>query len=149
MIVNRRSFFKLIISILVPQIAGGIGSFFTAPEISIWFSTLQKPAFNPPSWVFAPVWTTLYFLMGIAAFLVWERGWNDIQIRKALGIYSLQLILNVLWSIIFFGLHSPFWALIDLILLWLAILLTMVSFHKISRPAAYLLTPYIAWVSFA
>jgi len=143
------NFFKLVIAIVVSQLAGVIGSIFTVSSISTWYVTLQKPSFNPPNWIFGPAWTTLYFFMGVAAFLVWRHGFEKKEVRRALTIFGGQLVLNALWSIIFFGLHNPFWAFIEIIVLWLAILWTIFAFYKISRPAAYLLLPYILWVSFA
>lgn len=141
--------FKLIIAIVVCQFAGVIGSIFTVSAIPTWYATLAKPALNPPSWVFGPVWTALYALMGIAAFLVWNKGWGRKDVRRALTVFGIQLVLNALWSIIFFGLHSPGWAFADIIALWLAIVWTMVLFYRISKPAMWLLVPYILWVSFA
>lgn len=141
--------FKLIIAIIISEIAGIIGSVFTISTIPTWYATLIKPALNPPAWIFGPVWTTLYALMGISAFLVWKKGWDRRDVRKALAVFGLQLVLNAIWSIIFFGLHSPLWALVDIILMWLAIIWTMVLFYKISKPAMWLLVPYILWVSFA
>lgn len=141
--------FKLVIVIAVSELAGIIGSVFTVSAIPNWYSTLIKPALNPPSWVFGPVWTMLYALMGIAAFLVWKNGWERKDVKMALGVFGIQLFLNAIWSIIFFGLQSPGWALVDIVLLWLAIVWTMVVFYKISKSAAWLLVPYILWVSFA
>ncbi len=143
------SFLKLITTIIVSELAGIIGTIFTVSAIPTWYTTLAKPALNPPSWIFGPVWTTLYLLMGIAAFMVWKKGWDRKDVRKALAVFGLQLVLNAVWSIIFFGLHSPLWALIDIALMWLAIVWTMVLFYKISKPAMWLLLPYILWVSFA
>ena len=143
------SFFKLIIAIVVSELAGGIGSLFTISAIPTWYAGLAKPALNPPSWIFGPVWTTLYLLMGIAAFLIWNKGWGRKDVRKALYVFMIQLVLNALWSIIFFGLHSPLWALVCIIAMWLAIIWTMALFYKISKPAMWLLLPYILWVSFA
>ena len=143
------NFFKLAIAIVVAGLAGAIGSVFTVSAIPNWYAGLVKPALNPPSWVFGPAWTTLYALIGIAAFLIWKSGWDKKEVKKALGVFGIQLVLNALWSIIFFGLHSPGWALVDIIALWFAIVWTMVVFYKISKPAAYLLVPYILWVSFA
>ncbi len=140
---------KLIIAIVVSELAGIIGSVFTAPSIAGWYATLVKPILNPPAWVFGPVWTTLFALMGIAAFLVWKKGLDRRDEKIALGIFLGQLVLNTLWSIIFFGLHSPVGALIEIVFLWLAILATIIAFAKISKPAAWLLVPYILWVSFA
>ncbi len=141
--------FKLIIAIGVSELAGIIGSVFTISAIPNWYAGLVKPALNPPAWVFGPAWTTLYALMGIAAFLIWRMGWERKEVKMALGVFGTQLFLNAIWSIIFFGLQNPGWALVDIVLLWLAIVWTMVVFYKISRPAAYLLVPYLLWVSFA
>jgi tryptophan-rich sensory protein len=155
--------FKFIIALGVSLSAGVVGSLFTSPAIqSGWYAGIVKPALNPPAWVFGPVWTTLFALMGIAAFLVW-REYDKLtlsevegliiqrkrQIKIALGIFLSQLVLNTLWSIIFFGLHSPGGALVEIMFLWLAILATIVAFYKISKPAAWLLVSYILWVSFA
>ncbi len=140
---------KLIISIVVSELAGIIGAFFTTPSIAGWYVGIVKSPLNPPAWIFAPVWTTLFALMGIAAFLVWKKGLDRRDVKIALGIFLGQLVLNTLWSIIFFGLHSPKGAFIEIIVLWLAILATIIAFKKISKPAAWLLAPYILWVSFA
>ena len=143
------SFFKLITAITISELAGIIGSLFTISSIPNWYTTLIKPALNPPSWVFGPVWTILYALMGIAVFLVWNKGLKHKNVPKALSVFGLQLALNACWSIVFFGLKSPGWALINIILMWLAIVWTMNIFYKISKPSMWLLVPYILWVSFA
>lgn len=140
---------KLIIAVVVSELAGIIGTFFTISAIPNWYTTLTKPALNPPSWIFGPVWTTLYAFMGIAAFLVWKKGWDRKDVQKALAVFGLQLVFNAVWSIIFFDLHDPLWALVDITLMWLAIVWTMVLFYKISKPAMWLLVPYILWVIFA
>ncbi len=140
---------KLVVSIVICQLAGLIGSLFTTPSIPTWYATLQKPSFTPPNWLFAPVWTTLFVLMGISAFLVWRKGLNDKQVRISLSIFGAQLILNILWSIMFFGLKSPLVGFIEISILWLAILFTILKFFKISKTAGILLIPYILWVSFA
>lgn len=140
---------KLIIAIVLSELAGIIGSFFTAPSIPTWYAGIIKPDINPPAWVFAPVWTTLFAMMGIAAFLVWQKGLDRKDVKIALGIFIVQLILNTLWSIIFFGLRNPGGALIEIVFLWFAIFATIAAFAKISKPAAWLLVPYILWVSFA
>lgn len=146
---------KLIIAIGISLLPGIIGSLFTAPAISGWYAELIKPAINPPSWVFGPMWTILYILMGIAAYLVWrsyaeQNDPNEKRKRRnALIIFDIQLILNAAWSIIFFGLELPGTAFVEIVLLWIAILATIYVFYPISRRAAYLLIPYIAWVSFA
>lgn len=141
--------FKLIISIAICEMAGSVGSVFTAPSIATWYATLIKPTLNPPAWVFGPVWTTLFALMGAAVFLVWRTGLSSARVKIALAIFAVQLMLNTLWSIIFFGLHSPGGAFIEIVALWIAIVTTIIVFAKISRPAAWLLAPYLAWVSFA
>ncbi len=141
--------FKLIIAIVVSELAGIIGSVFTTPSITGWYTGIVKPTLNPPAWVFGPVWTTLFALMGVAAFLVWKKGLDRRDVKIALGIFFGQLVLNPLWFIIFFGLHSPGGALIEIVFLWLAILATIITFARISKPAAWLLVPYILWVSFA
>lgn len=150
------NFFKFIIAIVICELAGIIGAVFTAPAIPTWYATLAKPTLNPPSWVFGPVWTTLYFLMGVAFFLVWKQHSKIVEdverLRKwksAIAIFFFQLALNIFWSIIFFSWHNPGAAFLEIIFLWLAILFTIMAFFKISRSAAYLFLPYIFWVSFA
>jgi tryptophan-rich sensory protein len=141
--------FKLVISILICQGAGIIGSFFTRRSIPEWYAYIHKPTFTPPNWVFAPVWTSLFTLMGVAAFLVWRKGQETPGVKAALGIFLLQLALNSLWSIVFFGGRSIAGGLAVIALLWAAILWTIKRFAAISKLAAALLIPYIAWVSFA
>ncbi len=140
---------KLAVSVGVSLSAGVIGSMFTAPAISTWYDMLEKPALNPPPWVFGPAWTVLYVLMGVATFLVWKQGFGRPEVRIALWSFVLQLILNTGWSVIFFGFRSPGPAFIEIVLLWLAIIVTIILFHKVSKPAAYLMVPYILWVTFA
>ncbi|KYK24635.1 TspO protein [Euryarchaeota archaeon SM23-78] len=140
---------KFIVSIVICQLAGIIGSFFTANSIPTWYLGLAKPSFNPPNWVFAPVWTTLFILMGVSLYLIWEEGFKSEGVKTGLLLFGVQLILNILWSIIFFGLRNPFIAFIEIVVLWIAILLTILKFYKVSRTAAYLLIPYILWVTFA
>ncbi len=146
---ERRNIFKLVIAVVISELAGAIGSAFTIPAIPTWYATLAKPALSPPNWVFGPVWTALYFLMGVAAFLVWKKAGERKEVKFALGAFGIQLVLNALWSIVFFGLHSPGLALVNIAALWFAILWTKIIFWKISKPAAYLLAPYILWVTFA
>jgi tryptophan-rich sensory protein len=141
--------YRVIISVLVCQAAGLIGSVFTRPAISTWYAELQKPRFTPPDWVFGPVWISLYILMGIATFLIWRRGFHHQVVRRALAIFGVQLVLNALWSFLFFGLRSPLAGLIGISLLGIAIILTIRSFLAVSRTAALLLIPYFLWVSFA
>jgi benzodiazapine receptor len=140
---------KLLASILICQAAGFVGSFFTTPAIPVWYKGLTRPSFTPPDRVFAPVWTVLFLLMGIALFLVWRVGFQDERVRKGLALFGIQLVLNVGWSIAFFGFRSPLAGLIVIALLWAAILATTIDFFRISRMAGSLLVPYIAWVSFA
>ncbi len=139
----------LAVAVLGTEVIGSIGSIFSIRAIPEWYQGLAKSALNPPNWVFGPVWTTLYALMGIAAFFIWKRGWQNAAVKTALGVFILQLILNSLWSIIFFGLHAPFFALIDIAVLWIAIVVTIYLFARQSRVAAGLLIPYLLWVSFA
>jgi len=140
---------KLVASIIVCQIAGLLGSLFTTPAIPTWYESLKKSSFNPPNWIFGPVWTGLYILMGISLFMVWQKRADYPRVKTALVFFFIQLILNALWSVAFFGVRSPLLGLIDIVLLWIAILLTIKSFFKILKTAALLLLPYILWVSFA
>jgi tryptophan-rich sensory protein len=137
------------IFILVSEAAGIIGAIFTTDAVATWYPTLTKPSFNPPNWLFGPVWTTLYALMGVAAFLIWRHGWSAPGVKIALALFAAQLILNSLWSIIFFGMHALLPAFIEIIFLWVLILATIVAFLRVSPGAAGLLVPYILWVSFA
>lgn len=125
--------------------AAAFGGFFLPGE---WYAQLQKPSWNPPSWLFGPVWTALYIMMAIAAWLVWQRGGFATQ-RLALSLFLLQLMFNVAWSSLFFGLRNPALAFVDIVLLWVALLATLLSFWQRSRVAGALLIPYLAWVSFA
>ena len=140
---------KLLASIILCQLAGIIGSLATVPAIPTWYASLKKPSFSPPNWIFGPVWAGLYTLMGISLFMVWQRRAGHPQPKTALFFFFIQLILNALWSVAFFGLRSPLFGLIAIVLLWIAILLTMISFFGISKAAVLLLLPYILWVSFA
>jgi tryptophan-rich sensory protein len=129
-------------------LVAALGSLATTPEIPGWYAQLAKPTWTPPSWVFGPVWTTLYVLMGVAAWLVWRRGGFRSQARP-LTLFLTQLALNLAWSFVFFGAHQVGWALVDILLLWVAIAATALAFSRASRPAAWLLAPYLAWVSYA
>jgi len=148
---NKRAetILKLVASIIVCQCAGLIGSIFTVPSIPTWYASLNKPFFTPPNWLFAPAWITLYLLMGIAAFLVWWKGLESSGVKKALVIFLVQLVLNALWSVVFFGLKSPLWGVVVIVLLWVAILFTILKFFRISMAAGALMLPYILWVTFA
>lgn len=147
--IKGKDVLTLVISVLICQCAGLIGSFFTRPSIPAWYTTLDKPAFTPPSWLFSPVWITLFLLMGISLFLIWRRGFTEKEVRVALGFFGLQLLFNIIWSVLFFGLRSPLAGFIDIGVLWIAIVLTIFYFFTISKIAAILLLPYIVWVSFA
>ncbi len=138
-----------LISILIALSAGIIGSLVTFPNINTWYASLNKPFFNPPGWLFGPVWTILYILIGTAAFLVWQNRKNKRDYLQACKWYFIQLILNSLWSVIFFALKTPWIAFVEIIILWYAIFRTLNLFRKINYRAAYLLYPYLAWVSFA
>lgn len=138
---------KLIASITLPLVIGFLGSAFTISEVTTWYTTLNKPFFSPPNFVFAPVWTTLYVLMGVSLYLLWtsKKKGKD----KAIKFFLIQLALNLFWSIIFFGLHNPQVAFVEIIALWIFIFLTIRQSYSVSKISAYLLYPYIAWVSFA
>lgn len=138
----------LLFCIISAQLAGIIGSLFAAPNIETWYVFLKKPFFAPPNWLFAPAWITLYTLMGIAVFLVWQKRQSP-GARTALYFYCGQLLFNALWPVIFFGLQNPFLGFLAIIVLWILIAVTMVKFWKIERPAGLLFVPYILWVSFA
>jgi benzodiazapine receptor len=140
---------KLICSVAVCILIGFLGSFATRGSVTTWYADLSRPSFTPPDWTFGVVWPILYVMMGISAFLIWNMGFDKTEVKVALGIFGLQLILNGLWTPIFFGLHLIGLALVEIIMMWAAILLTIISFWKVSKPAALLLLPYIFWVSFA
>ncbi len=146
---TARRIIKLITAVAICQIAGLIGSLFTTPAIAGWYAVLEKPGFTPPNWVFSPVWIGLYVLMAVAAFLVWDKGFSSKGVKTALAFFGVQLLLNTLWSILFFGCRSPFLAFVEIIALWLAIAVTGVTFYRVFKPAAFLLVPYLLWVSFA
>lgn len=130
-------------------VAGSIGGLATYQNIPTWYASLAKPWFTPPSWLFGPAWTVLFILMGAAAFLVWRKRGVDKRAMPALGVFAVQMALNIGWSFAFFGLKSPFYGLVEIIFLYAAILVTIAKFHKIDRNAALLLVPYILWVTFA
>jgi len=140
---------KLIVCLALTFSAAFIGSLFTREAVPDWYTNLNKPSFTPPNWLFGPVWTALYLLMAISALIVWQKGLANPAVRIALTIYLIQLILNALWSVIFFGLNMPWLSFIEILLLWTAIGLTILAFARVSITAALLLVPYILWVSFA
>jgi len=140
---------KIVIAVGVCLLIGFVSGFATQSSVNDWYVTLNKPVFNPPNWIFAPVWTLLYILMGIAAGLVWIRGFYHIWVKTALYHFGFQLLLNGLWSIVFFGFKEPAWALLVILALLVLILLTIKWFKVVSKTAAYLLVPYLLWVCFA
>ena len=140
---------KLIICIVLTVGLGSLGGIFTAAEIQGWYLHLNKPSWNPPNWLFAPVWTSLYLLMGISLFLVWKTAASTDPKRWAIIIFIAQFALNFLWSYIFFKEHQMGWAFVEIIVMWVAILCTIIAFSRINKTAAWLLVPYISWVSFA
>jgi benzodiazapine receptor len=146
---KAKEIIRFIVSIVICQSAGLIGSLFTTPSIPTWYAGLQKPPFNPPNVVFAPVWTVLFFLMGVSLFLVWRFGFEKRVVKVSLILFFSQLVLNILWSVLFFGLKQPMLAFIEIVILWIFILLTIIYFFKVSRTASILMIPYILWVSFA
>lgn len=145
---RRRRLAALIAFMALVATASAIGSAVTAPRIDDWYATLAKPSFNPPDWIFAPVWTALFVAMAIAAWLVWLRRPVS-QAPATFGLFGLQLALNVLWSVLFFGMRNPGLALLEIVFLWGAILATMIAFWRVRPASGWLFVPYLAWVSFA
>jgi len=140
---------KFFISILIPLLVGAVAGMFTSSGVNGWYALANKPWFNPPNWIFAPVWTALYIMMGIAFFLIWKSGADKNIKQTAMALFVVQLTINFFWSFIFFKLQQPGWAFAEIIVMWVMILLTIIWFGKISKAAAWLLVPYICWVSFA
>ncbi len=140
---------KIVVSIIICQLAGAVGSVFTIPAITGWYAALNKPPFSPPNWLFGPAWVTLYTLMGIAVALVWAKGLADKKVRQAMIFFGVQLLLNALWSILFFGLHQTYLAFFEIVIMLGFIALTTLRFYRIEKTAAYLMLPYLAWVGFA
>ncbi|WP_422083328.1 TspO/MBR family protein [Ulvibacterium sp.] len=145
----KRKLLHIAIAIGVCLVIGFLSGFATQSSVNDWYLTLEKPSFNPPNWIFAPVWTLLYILMGIAAGIVWAKGLHHRWVKTALYHFGFQLLLNGAWSIVFFGLKNPFWALIVILSLLILLALTIKWFKVVSSLAAYLLIPYFLWVSFA
>lgn len=146
---NIREIPKLIAAVVIVFFSGAIGTIATLPQITTWYATLTKPSWTPPNDWFGPIWSTLYILIGIALFLVWRQGLERRDVKFAIGIFAVQLILNILWSLVFFGLHSILGGFILILILWIAILANMIAFYVISKPAGLLLIPYLIWVSIA
>lgn len=140
---------RLLVAVGGPLLVGGLSGFATARGVEDWYPTLAKPFFNPPAWVFGPVWTALYLMMGVAAFLVWQKGTDRDLVLTGLTLFAVQLALNGLWSVIFFGMRLPGYAFAEIILLWVAIVATLVWFWRSAPAAGFLMAPYLAWVTFA
>lgn len=140
---------KLIVSVIGCELVGFLGTPFTISAIPTWYATLNKPFFAPPNWIFGPVWTLLYLLMGVAFYLIWKQGWKKKKVKTAGLFFLAQLALNFIWSPIFFGLRAPLLGLIVIVAMLVLIVMTMKKFYPLSRVAFYLLVPYLSWVSFA
>ncbi len=145
---RKRSALALVGFVLLSLCAGAVGGVATAGNIGGWYQTIAKPEWNPPGWVFGPVWTTLYLMMGVAAWRAWRQA-KPSEKAWPMGLFAVQLALNALWSFVFFAWHEIGWALVEILALWLAIAATIASFSRISKAAAGLLVPYLVWVSFA
>jgi benzodiazapine receptor len=145
---KKSNILKLVISLLLPLSIGAISGIFTSDAIPGWYETLKQPSFNPPNWVFGPVWTTLYFLMGISLFLIWKQV-SDKERNRALLVFIIQLILNFGWSFLFFYFHQIGLAMVDIVLLWLSIIFMILLFYRIKSMAAFINIPYLLWVTFA
>jgi len=145
---RKQSALAMLGFVLLSLSAGAVGGIATAGSIGGWYQTIAKPEWNPPGWVFGPVWTTLYLMMGIAAWLVWRKAKAG-EKALPLGLFAVQLALNAFWSFVFFAWHQIGWALVEIIVLWVAIAATIASFSRVSKTAARLLIPYLIWVSFA
>lgn len=146
---GMKNWMKLVISIGIPVAVGAIAGLFTNTEINTWYQDIDKPTWQPPGWVFGPVWTLLYVLMGVAFYLVWKSNAPAKAKRMAITLWVIQLVFNFFWSFIFFRQHQIDWALAEILVLWFFILLTIIYFSRISKLAAWLMVPYISWVSFA
>ncbi|MCL4354729.1 tryptophan-rich sensory protein [Patescibacteria group bacterium] len=146
---QSKNILRLIISIAICQSACLIGALFTVSSIENWFNLLNQPSFRPPNWLFGPVWTTLYTLIGISLYWIWTAGTEKKEVKDALKLFAIHLALNASWSIVFFGMHNIFLSLVNIIALWILIVMVMFKFYKINRKASLILLPYLAWVSFA
>ncbi len=135
--------------LIIILFSGAAGTVYTLPQITGWYASLIKPSWTPPNWAFGPIWTTLYVLMGIALFLIWREGLGRKDVKISIVIFAIQLIINVMWSLVFFGGHNIFGGLILIIILWISILINIIVFYQISRPAGLILVPYLIWVTIA
>jgi tryptophan-rich sensory protein len=140
---------SLVIAVAIPLAVGAVGGIATSSSVSTWFPTLAKPPWNPPNWLFGPVWTLLYILMGVALWLVWRKGLDAAGVRGALILFGVQLLFNLGWSVIFFGLRRTGWALVEIVTTWVLILATLIAFYRLRPAAGWLLAPYQLWVTFA
>ncbi|SEK82519.1 TspO and MBR related proteins [Maribacter orientalis] len=145
----KRKLTYIIIGIIICSTIGFLSSVVTQSSVNGWYMTLNKPSFNPPNWIFAPVWTALYILMGISAGWVWAKGFHHKWVKTGLYHFGFQLLLNGLWSIVFFGLKQPFWGLLVILTLLVVLILTIKWFKVVSKVAANLLIPYLIWICFA
>ncbi len=140
---------KLIISVIASELVGVVGSVLTVSAIPTWYAALNKPSFSPPNWIFGPVWTILYFLLGVSFYLIWRQGWKKQRVTVAAQYFLVQMVLNGIWSPVFFGLRAPLLGLIVISAMWVLTVMTMQKLYPVSRPAFYLLIPYLLWISFA
>ena len=145
---NKSQIFKLLASLALPLVLGAIAGLFTAEAVPEWYETLNRPPFNPPNWLFGPVWTVLYILLGISLFLIWKQCPSK-ERNLAIFVFLLQQALNFGWSFIFFYFNMIGFALIEIILLWISIIVMLVLFYKIKPMTAYINIPYLIWVTFA
>lgn len=148
-LILKKKLYYIAISVAICLVIGYLSSVATQSSVTDWYPTLNKPSFNPPNWLFAPVWSVLYVMMGVAAGLVWARGFHHVWVKTALYHFIFQLLFNALWSIVFFGLQEPFWSLLVILTLLVLIILTIKWFNVVNKTAAYLLIPYLLWVCFA
>jgi tryptophan-rich sensory protein len=144
-----KNILKLVFSIAICQSAGLIGAVFTVSSIKNWYNLLTLPSFKPPNSLFAPVWTTLYTLMGVSLYWIWTYGVKEKKVKEALKLFAVHLALNASWSIVFFGAHNIFLSLVNIVILWSLIVAVMIKFYEIDKKASLILLPYLAWVSFA
>jgi len=145
----KKKLFRISIAVAICLVIGCLSAIATQSSINTWYVALNKPSFTPPNWVFGPVWTFLYILMGIAAGIVWSKGFYHKWVKTALYHFGFQLLLNAAWSMFFFGLKNPFIALLDIIALFILLLFTIRQFQIVNTVAAYLLIPYVTWIAFA
>jgi benzodiazapine receptor len=145
-----KTYSRILLCVAICLAVGYLSSFVTQSSITTWYPEIKKPVFNPPNWIFAPVWTLLFILMGISAGMIWNKFETQKElVKKGMLFFAIQLLLNALWSYLFFGLNNVLLALIEIILLWLVIYETYHIFKQIDKKASYLLIPYLAWVGFA